>query len=40
MNHTTGVLLDLCLVRGGVEADGDKNALLYGPGEMQEGACS
>lgn len=31
MNHTTGVLLDLCLVRGGVEADGDKNALLYGP---------
>ncbi|KAL4445749.1 hypothetical protein ABPG77_008948 [Micractinium sp. CCAP 211/92] len=30
MNHTSGVLFDLSLVRGGIEVDTAKNALLYG----------
>ncbi|KAL4425871.1 hypothetical protein ABPG75_009887 [Micractinium tetrahymenae] len=31
MNHTSGVLFDLSLVRGGMEVDRAKNELLYGP---------
>ncbi len=38
MNHTSGVLFDLSLVRGGVEVDTAKNALLYGAGKVQEWA--